>query len=355
MTDYKNVRDISGLNANSGADLTFGEPFGCLRDLTTHKYIGGIYNSMKSFRLWYVMHYWPFTKHLRDKVIDKSVLQGRAELYAWMKDQTQKRLNTETQRPDFMTEVLKHNGEKGAALTPTEIANNAVVLVTAGSETTASLLSGVTYCLLQNPEVLQKLKNEVRNRWQEYDDITLDEVNKAPYLLAVLQEGLRYFPPVPTGFERRVGKGGATVSGYHLPEGTGLSVSSLPLGRSELYFKDPQAFVPERWLDDPRFANDKKSIVQPFNVGPRNCLGKVSIVATLSSLFPLIWAAQFRYAKSKIQNLAYAEMRLILAKLMWSFDLELDTRSNKWMEECKVMTVWIKPPLWVQLREVIRN
>lgn len=182
----------------------------------------------------------------------------------------------ETQRPDFMTEVLKHNGDKGAKLTPAEIANNAVVLLTAGSETTATLLSGVTYSLLRNPHAMQKLKAEVRGRWKQYEEITLDEVNNAPYLLAVLQEGLRYFPPVPTGFQRKVPKGGAVVSGVYLPEDTCVSVSQLPMGRSELYFKDANSFIPERWLDDPRFVNDKKDIVQPFSFGPRNCLGKVS-------------------------------------------------------------------------------
>jgi cytochrome P450 len=149
------------------------------------------------------------------------------------------------------------------------------VFITAGSETTATLLSAVTYALLKNPEVMRKLKDEVRGRWEKYNDITLEEVNKSPYLLAVLQEALRYFPPVPTGFERRVAKGGEFVSGYFVPEGTALCVSSYPTARSERNFKDPEAFVPERWMGDARYANDKREAMQPFSFGPRNCIGRV--------------------------------------------------------------------------------
>ena len=223
-----------------------------------------------------------------------------------------------------MTEILKHNGEKGAELTPTELRNNSSVFLIAGSETTASLLSGATYLLLKNPKVMQKLKDEVRTRFKAYNDITLDAVNNTPYLLAVLQESLRYFPPVPTGFERRVGKGGEFVSGYYMPEQTALSVSSWPAGHSEIHFKDAESFIPERWMDDPEYADDHKNAIQPFSFGPRNCLGK---------------------------NLAYAEMRLILAKLMWSFDMKLDVKSEDWLERCKVWTLWGKPELAVHVTE----
>ncbi len=48
-------------------------------------------------------------------------------------------------------------------------------------------------------------------------------------------------------------------------------------------------------------------------------------------------------------------MRLIMAKMIWSFDLELDPRSANWMDECLVKTLWIKPELKVRVREVVRT
>ena len=257
------------------ADLIFGEPFGCLQDLATHKYIDLLFGSLKAFRYYYIQYYWPFTQRILKLLAGRAAGQSRLEYFAWVASKTQARVERETQRPDFMTEILKHNGEKGVELSTAELSSNATVFLTAGSETTATLLSAVTYCLLKNPDVMQKLKAEVRGQWKKYDDITIDEVNKSPYLLAVLQEALRYFPPVPTGFERRVSKGGEFVSGYFVPEGTALCVSSYPTAHSERNFKDPDIFVPERWMGDARYAGDKRDSMQPFSFGPRNCLGKV--------------------------------------------------------------------------------
>lgn len=259
------------------ADLCFGEPFGCLQSTETHKYIHLLLQSVAGFRLYYIMSYFPWVKYLGSLVIDKTLMAGRIEYNKWVFSQAEKRCEMETQRPDFMTHILKHNDEsKGAKLSQDTINSNASLFITAGSETTATLMSSVTYLLLKNPEVLRKLVEEVRGRWSNYNDITLEEVNKAPYLLAVLNEGLRYFPPVPTGFQRQVPKGGETVSGYYIPEDSKVFVSQYPTSHSESNFVDADSFVPERWLGDERYAKDNKAAFQPFSFGPRNCLGKVS-------------------------------------------------------------------------------
>ena len=39
-------------------------------------------------------------------------------------------------------------------------------------------------------------------------------------------------------------------------------------------FRDPMKFIPDRWLGDPKYADDKRDAVQPFSVGPRNCPGQ---------------------------------------------------------------------------------
>ena len=48
-------------------------------------------------------------------------------------------------------------------------------------------------------------------------------------------------------------------------------------------------------------------------------------------------------------------MRLFLAKLVWTFDFELDDSSRNWMDECRVMLVWQKPELYIKLKEVERE
>lgn len=102
-----------------------------------------------------------------------------------------------------------------------EVQSNASVLVIAGSETTATLLAGVTFLLLVNPDALASLINEVRGAFQAEEDISHQTVTRLPYLLACLNEALRLYPPVPFGLPRVVPEGGALICGRHVPQSVG--------------------------------------------------------------------------------------------------------------------------------------
>ena len=86
--------------------------------------------------------------------------------------------------------------------------------------------------------------------------------------------------------------------------------------------------MPERWLGDPKYADDRRGVVHPFSVGPRNCIG---------------------------MNLAYAEMKVILARILWNFDLELCEQSKEWAENLVVYLIWAKEPLMVKATPVKRG
>lgn len=53
--------------------------------------------------------------------------------------------------------------------------------IIAGSETTATLLTGAVFLLLKNPKALQKLKDEIRSAFQSEDQITFSSVEHLPY------------------------------------------------------------------------------------------------------------------------------------------------------------------------------
>jgi cytochrome P450 len=129
------------------------------------------------------------------------------------------------------------------------------------------------------------------------------------------------YPPVPSALPRVVSAGGATVCGEWLPEGTTIGVHHLATYRNEEFFRKPHEFHPERWLGDPEFKDDKLDAMEPFSVGPRNCVGK---------------------------NLAWHEMRLLLGTVMLYFDMELCKESWDWKDQ-KVFTLWEKKPLMVTL------
>ncbi|KAF1344389.1 cytochrome P450 monooxygenase [Delphinella strobiligena] len=313
------------------ADLVFGEPFGCLADLATHEYVQMILDGIAAFRLYYVKMYWPWVKYLGSLLVDPSVVKKREDMHAWVKAQTQKRISSDTERPDFMSLILSHRTDNAgkSALTDAEIASNAVLLLAAGTETSATTLSVTTYALLKNPEKMAKLVSEVRSCFKSQDEINFDSANGLPYLSACLNETLRWRAPVPAGFIRKVPSTGAEVSGYFIPGdcNASISMSQHIAYRSERNFKDPNEFVPERWLDDPRYADDNKASYQPFSFGPRSCLGK---------------------------NLAQAELHVILAKMIFNFDMELDEKSRDWDKNMINLVLWHRPQLLIKLKEVQR-
>ena len=144
----------------------------------------------------------------------------------------------------------------------------------AGSETTATLLAGVTYILTTHPEALKKLVDEVRSSFADDSEITLFSVNKLTYMLACLNEGLRHYPPVAGLLPRQVPKGGAMVLDRFIPEDTAVGVGQWAINHAPELWTDPMGYHPERFLGDPKFAGDKLDAMQPFSIGPRNCIGK---------------------------------------------------------------------------------
>lgn len=112
-------------------------------------------------------------------------------------------------------------GDPGTMMSKEEIMSTFEVLMVAGSETTATLLSGVTYQLLKNPDVLQKLVAEIRSAFAHSYEITMVSVNNLKYQLAVLDEALRIMPPVSGSLVRLVPSGeGEIVGGHFVPGGT---------------------------------------------------------------------------------------------------------------------------------------
>ncbi|KAJ4303218.1 hypothetical protein N0V90_002111 [Kalmusia sp. IMI 367209] len=314
-------------------DLTFGEPLGNLRDRGYHSWVNLVFGNLKAGGIMAMRRKYPMVNYM-DNIMgfftdNSAALRARLEFGRVTTEKVNQRVDNGTSRPDFFSAVLKNIGNDEKGLSRPEMVSNAILLMVAGSETTATLLSGATFLILQNPAVYKKMVNEIRTRFSSADDITFEEVSKLDYTIAVLQESLRYYPPVPTGFPRVVPKGGDRISGHYVPEGTSVYVSQHAANHSERNWTEPDTFAPERWMKDApaKYKDDNHASMNAFSFGPRNCLGK---------------------------NLAYAEMRLIMAKVLWHFDLEMKPESEGWLERHRLFMLWEKPSLMVKLKPVER-
>lgn len=92
----------------------------------------------------------------------------------------------------------------------------------------ATLLSGLTYYLLTNPSILHTLSTEIRSTFQAESDITFARVGRLPYLRAVIEEGLRIYPPVPFSATKRTGNEGNIIDGQYIPPHVSLLRFSPP-------------------------------------------------------------------------------------------------------------------------------
>ena len=194
--------------------------------------------------------------------------------FKYTTERVDRRLAHTPDRPDLWSRILeKSKGPEGVSLQ--EHYSIASLFMLAGTETTATALSGTTYYILKNPQYLTKLTAELRGQFSSLDDLHLDDLARLPYLNAILREGLRMYPPVPTALPRRVPKGGHVINDALVPEGTQVSVHHLSTYRSADNFKNASEFRPERWMGDPEYKDDNLDALEPFSVGPRNCLGKV--------------------------------------------------------------------------------
>uniref|UniRef100_A0A1I8NUN9 Cytochrome P450 n=1 Tax=Stomoxys calcitrans TaxID=35570 RepID=A0A1I8NUN9_STOCA len=156
----------------------------------------------------------------------------------------------------------------------------AVDMLIAGTDTTATIMSGALLCLATNPDKQQKLREEILNTIGKNEKFTMENMKNLPYLRAFIKESLRIYPLV-FGNLRSTGMD-LCLSGYQIPKGTNVIMTSNMLLQDEAYFNSPKEFLPERWLrsnneelsDGASLKYNNPFIFLPFGFGPRSCVGK---------------------------------------------------------------------------------
>ncbi|KAK2006445.1 cytochrome P450 [Colletotrichum eremochloae] len=316
------------------AELTFGEPLGLLQREGYIPWVSNLFAGLKYVIWGVVLLEIPVLGPLV-KTITAAPLKKQAQAHTdFAGDLVDRRLAREDHaKPDIWSFVLRHSGDgdgtvdgDGAAkkgLSRREMHANAATFMAAGTETTATVLSGTTFHLLRTPRALTLLTREIRDRFARSEDISVDGLAGLPYLRAVLMEGMRMSNPGGAGMPRIVPRGGAEICGDGIPEGTLVSVNPYVAFTHPDNWARPTEFIPERWLhpEDPQWKDDKRDVHEPFSYGPRNCIGK---------------------------NLAWLELRLLLAKTLWHYDLEMCPGMEDWaVQKCYI--TWEKGPLMVKL------
>jgi cytochrome P450 len=150
-----------------------------------------------------------------------------------------------------------------------ELCEQVAMLFLAGHETSASALSWALYLLSMDQKVQDRMHEEtvqvLGNR-----AVTFPDLRKLDITRNVFTETLRLFPPV--AFLPRVVEEQCTMRDKTVPSGSIISVSPWLMGRHRRYWKEPDAFDPDRY-DRPETVEPQRHCYMPFSKGPRVCLG----------------------------------------------------------------------------------
>ena len=308
--------------------LVWGSSFGCLEEAKYHPWIEVIAQFKTALVVGATKFYPPLNAILM-MITPQSAMASLMQIWKTTEEKIAQRVEKGTFQTDMISYMIPGGNsllspDEGMSLPEAEI--NSMLIVVAGSESVTTALTGIINYLLHDPKRFQSVTEEVRSTFISEENITATTVSQLPYLNAILHEGLRLCPTIPDGMRRQVPKGGAHVAGHFLPEGTVVSIPQWATYLSASNFFSPTLFAPERWLPkapDSVYSGDRKDAFQPFSLGVHNCPGR---------------------------SLAYIEMRLILARIVWNFDMQPIPGMDlvEWSKQ-KIYWFWEKQPTYVRI------
>jgi len=190
------------------------------------------------------------------------------------------------------TMMQARDEETGQGMDDLALRNQVITLLLAGYETTASALTWTFYLLSQHPEVVARLRAELRDVLDGRTPVS-DDLPSLDYTRMIFEEALRLYPPA--WVLGRVALGEDRLGGYAVPPRTIIAISPYTVHRHLAFWRDPDHFDPERFSHQRSSQRQRFSYI-PFGAGPRQCIGN---------------------------TFAMLEAQLIIAMVMGRFDLAL--------------------------------
>ncbi|KAE8673818.1 Cytochrome P450 89A9 [Hibiscus syriacus] len=209
-----------------------------------------------------------------------------------------------------------------------EMVSLASEFLNAGTDTTSTALQWIMANLVKYPSIQDRLLIEIKGVVGDEDEIEEDDLQKMPYLKAMIFEGLRRHPPAHFVLPHRVKED--TILGKHLvPKNGTINFMVADMGWDPKVWDDPMAFKPERFMKSDSCDSEVFDItgsrevrMMPFGVGRRICPGL---------------------------NLALLHLEYFVANLVWKFEWKARDGDEISLEEKQEFTVVMKNPLMAHI------
>lgn len=159
--------------------------------------------------------------------------------------------------------------ETGQRMSRQQLFDEVMTIFSAGFETTATTLTWLWVLLAQHPDVERKLRDEVQSVLAGRVP-TVDDVPKLTYCRQVLQESMRYYPPIP--MLPRTATADDVAEGYRVPKDSIFLMFYYGVHHNPKHWNAPDTFDPDRFSAANRDTRHRFAYV-PFSAGPRQCIG----------------------------------------------------------------------------------
>jgi len=270
-------------------DLGFGEPFDMLESGEEHWAIALLNAGMDPMGFWFPI--WFF----RTLVSIPGATKDYFRFIGYCCDQIDKRIHkgkdANQDIAGYLVDALEKSENKKEALS--YIQGDSRLIIVAGSDTTAATLSHLFYHLAKHPDVMDKLREEVKPLMEADGNVNHVKIQDAQYLNGCINEALRLNPPVPCGVFRKTPEEGVYIGETFIEGNTVIQMPGYVMARDEKIYPQPLEFIPERWYSKPELVQHKDAF-QPFSSGPFGCIGK---------------------------NLALMEIRTLTSRMIMNFDV----------------------------------
>ncbi|XP_063697728.1 cytochrome P450 4d1-like [Culicoides brevitarsis] len=210
-----------------------------------------------------------------------------------------------------LLDLLLNAKHEGQPLTDADIQEEVNNFMFAGHDTTTSSIEFMLYNLAKYPEIQKKVFDEIVEVMgpDASEPITLRKLNDLHYLDLVLKESLRVFPPVP--MINRQTREDVVLNGKLYPAGSTLVVFINAMHHNPKYFKDPEAFIPERHAAEKNADLKNPFSYVPFAAGFRNCIGqKFAQYEIKSAISKLLRHYEFELGEPDFKPTLLAELIL---------------------------------------------
>lgn len=205
-------------------ELTFSESFHSLENNGYHPWVGAIFEGIRGLALLQLFKDYWVLGYIIDALNLGMTSKKAIEVRGYTEEKTKTRLDyeTATDKPesmsrDFISYMLRSPTDGSPGMKTSEIYASCPTLVVAGSETTATALSGMCFYVSQNKPVYDALAEEVRSAFSSESEITLRSAAALEYLQAVVSETFRIFPPAAENPVRV--SPGAVINDIYVPKG----------------------------------------------------------------------------------------------------------------------------------------